>query len=118
MMLLNIRGLLPRTHKNQYKVTFLSDYVDVNNSDVTFIALTETWLKEHRDSEVNIDGYCIYRADRDRKRKRSGRDSGGTALYIKDSCAPDATKILQKSNGVCEILVVHAKLINTVFAVL
>ena len=52
------------------------------------MALTETWLKSHKDAEVSVDGFQIFRADRKRKKKGSrGRLSGGVAAYVNDDLA-------------------------------
>jgi len=43
------------------------------------IAITETWWDESHDWSVAIDGYRLFRRD------RQGRRGGGIALYIKKS---------------------------------
>ena len=50
--LLNVQGLKPRTVPT--KVPFIEDLLLCNN--LLFIALTETWLKDHLDAEVNVQG--------------------------------------------------------------
>ena len=52
--------------------------------------LTETWLRDHLDAELCIDGYTIFRTDRDRKKKRRGRNSGGVAVYIRNDVSNKA----------------------------
>ena len=41
------------------------------------IAITETWWDESRDWNVGLDGYRLFRRD------RQGRRGGGVALYLK-----------------------------------
>ena len=57
--LANIRGLKPRTVPS--KVSFIQDILQHNCQ--LFAALTETWLQEHLDAEISIDGYTIFRQD-------------------------------------------------------
>ena len=111
MALLNIQGLKPRTVPT--KVPFIHDLL-VHNK-LLFIALTETWLRDHLDAEVNIDGYKIFRQDRVRTRlKRRGCDVGGTACYLKNSVAADTNIILNFSNEAIDVLGLHIKLKNLV----
>ena len=64
--------------------------------------LTETWLRNHLDAEINIPSYSIYRADRIRPKKHRGRNSGGSAIYLKDEfCGPTEVQ-LNFSSGVNE----------------
>ena len=80
-----------------------------------FIGLSETWLKDHLDAELNIDGYTLYRSDRKRQRRSTkGRDSGGTAFYVRNDIASTCNKIFEFSNGVVEILAIHSKSENLV----
>ena len=70
-----------------------------------FIGLTETWLKDHQDSEISIDGYVIFRSDRVRQKKSNrGRESGGVAFYVRKDLAKSMEVLLKYSNGVIEIL--------------
>ena len=71
------------------------------------MAVTESWLCDHLDAEVNIEGYSIFRGDRKRRSNRNGRHSGGVALYILNDFAIDAEPVLRFSNGVVETLAVY-----------
>ena len=76
--------------------------------------LTETWLRDHLDSEVHIPGYSIYRTDRERTKKRRGRNSGGVAIYLDDDLAA-STEILQHySSGVIESICLQVSSLNLV----
>ena len=83
-----------------------------------FLALTETWLRDHLDAELNIDGYTIYRSDRTGRKKKRGRNSGGVALYIRNDIAASASVILKTSDGSNEALGVHIKKLNLVVFVI
>ena len=85
--LANIRGLKPRTVPS--KVSFIQDLLQHNCQ--LFAALTETWLQEHLDAEISIDGYTIF---------RKGRNSGGVVLYLRNDIAANAQPLLNHSNGV------------------
>ena len=97
-------------------VPFLKDLIHEHN--FVFVALTETWLRNHLDAEVAIDGYTIFRADRVRPKKRRGRESGGVAIFIKDSLGISSEILLDFSNGVAEVLMIHVKQINMIVAVI
>lgn len=79
-----------------------------------FFMLTETWLRNHKDAELYIQNYKIFRSDRVRPKKRRGRNSGGTAIYIRDDLAASTDILLEHSNGVVETLCVYIKSINLI----
>ena len=100
---LNIRGLVPRTVPS--KVPYIKD--ELLTTSAIFFVLTETWLTEsHLAAEVNINGYSIFRQDRQRRKVKSGRDSGGVAVYIRDDCAIGAESVFNFSNGVIDSLAI------------
>ena len=101
----NIQGLKPKTV--QSKVPTISDLL--HEKEQMFFALSETWLRDHKDAEIQIDGYTIFRADRERKRKKHGRDSGGTAIYVRNEIANTFEPTLRYSNGTIEIISIHSK---------
>ena len=70
-------------------------------------------IKDHKEGELNIDGYSIFRGDRKRiKLSKRGRDSGGTAFYVRDDLAPTLDTILEFSNGVVEVLCLYSRVEN------
>ena len=107
---MNIQGLQPQTVKSS--VPFLSDILHTHN--YTFIALTETWLGNHLEAELNIDGYKILRKDRDRLKSKYGRLSGGVAIYIKEDLVSNFATILEFSNGVNETLMLYSQKENLI----
>ena len=103
--ILNVQGLKPLTV--QSTVPYIKDILLLNNN--IFTILTETWLREHVDAEINIEGYKIYRADRQRPKKRFGRASGGVAIYMKEDYAASFKPLLTYSNGVNELLMIYSE---------
>ena len=103
---MNIQGLKPRTTPT--KVPFIQDLLI--NDRLLFIALTETWLREHLDAEVNVNGYKLFRQDRIKtKTTRKGRDGGGTACYLKNEVAANTDTIMNFSNEVVDVLGLYIK---------
>ena len=81
--------------------------------------MSETWLDEHRDAEIHIDGYQIYRSDCCVKRTRNrGKERGGVALYLRDDLTPLTKILLKYSNGAVDILVLHVKKLNSIIIVI
>ena len=109
----NVHGLMPATL--QSKVPYVSDMLHEN--DQLFIGLTETWLQNHKDAELSINGYSVFRADRKRKKKSRGRLSGGGVAYVRDDLASKMEINLQFSNGVVEVLGLYSKTDNLYIAV-
>lgn len=81
------------------------------------MALTETWLGEHRDAELMIENYTLFRKDRVREKCKRGRDSGGVAVYVRADLAADMITVISFSNGVIEVLGLYSKTNNLVLIV-
>ena len=62
----NVHGLKPNTVPS--KVPYIADRLIESNQ--LFMGITETWLKDHKDAELYINGYTLFRADRKRIKKR------------------------------------------------
>ena len=83
------------------------------------MAITETWLKDHKDAELKISGYELFRADRERKKNsRRGRLSGGAAAYVRDDIASSMETLMKFSNGVIEILGLYSPVENLFISVI
>lgn len=96
----NIQGLYP--NQNQCKVPYLQTMA---KETPTIIALTETHLTPMiLDSEIKIEGYTSFRKDRE------GRPKGGVIIYLPDDIPGD--KILEFSNGVCDLIIISATISN------
>ena len=80
---MNIQGLASQTV--QSKVPFLQDLI--KTEDQLFFGLSETWLKDHKEAEIAIDDYMIFRTNSPRIKKARGRLSGGGAMYVRDDIA-------------------------------
>lgn len=81
-MHLNVCSLLP-------KLDFVRIWVESTGADVAIIS--ETWLgKSVPNSEISLDGYNVYRADRPKK-----KDRGGIAIYVKNTF--HVTTLISKS---------------------
>ena len=76
------------------------------------MALSETWLSEHHDAEIHIQGYSLFRQDRTQTKGKRGRNSGGVAVYVRDDAASNTEIIFTFSNGVIEALGIHIKTWN------
>ena len=83
---------------NSY-VPYMRDHLVEN--DMLFCMLTETWLRDHNDAELHIPNYTIFRSDRVRPKKRRGRNSGGTAIYIRDDLAASSDILLKTFKRCC-----------------
>ena len=81
------------------------------------MALSETWLSDHGDAEILIEGYQVFRSDRERTKSRYGRDSGGVAVYVRDDAAIETEVILKYSNKLMEIIGIYMKGLNIVIYV-
>ena len=90
----------------------------VREQDQLFIVLTETWLRDHSDAELDIGGYTLFRQDRKRQRKKRGRDSGGVAVYMKNDLAADMVTVASYSNGVIELIGLYSKAKNLLLMVM
>ena len=81
----NVKGIKPQTVPSSipYISSILHDHKQL------FIALTETWLRDHNDAELDIEGYKTCRCDRsvDRNIIKRGRCSGGVAFYLRKDIA-------------------------------
>ena len=108
-LLFNVQGLCPQTKPS--KVPYIEELL---NDDKMFIALTETWLNNsvHLTAELDIDGYRLFRSDRDRPKPKHGRLSGGVCLYVKNDVAASFETTIEFSNGVVELLCIFSKALN------
>lgn len=91
----------------------LEAYVHMEKPDI--IGLTETWAKEEiGDNELAIDGYIMFRKDRENQRAR-GHGAGGVILYVNKALR--ATELTGATNEHfresvwCEIETASSKLV-------
>ena len=82
------------------------------------MGVTETWLHNHKEGEVAIDGYKFFRCDRKRVKKSTrGRFSGGVGCYVRLDLASTMEIMVNYSNGVVELLGLYSKVKNIYLAV-
>lgn len=113
--LLNIQGLVPQTKPS--KVPYVGGFLNEKNQ--LFVALTETWLNDdYLEAELDIDGYQIYRSDRQRVRTKHGRLSGGVCLYLRNDFASTFKSVVEFSNGVVELLAIYSNHLDLCLIVL
>ena len=67
---------------------------------------------------VKIEGYEIFRSDREGRKKNRGRNSGGVALYLRNDIAASASIIMRSSDGLNEALGVHIKKLNLIIFII
>ena len=77
------------------KLDFLRE-VCSNDNSLMGLCLNETWYQEQSDTEVGINGFKVYRAD------RLNREGGGAAIYVANNFSVNQKKVLSYSNGTCE----------------
>ena len=94
----NIEGLMPR--KKRFKTMMIKEWAIERNSQL--ISLTESHLNEDiLDAEINIDGFNIFRADRNQTTK------GGVIVYIKKEIAASAKVLKSGSIGLVEYICIY-----------
>ena len=110
---MNVQGLAPQTI--QSKVPFITDSME----NQLFFGLSETWLKNHKEAELNIDGYTMYRCDSTRvKKSNRGRNTGGVAFYVRDDIAITSEVIVKYSSAAVQLICLYSKVENLVLACL
>ena len=108
----NVQGLAPQTKPS--KVPFISD--QLHNNKQLFIGLTDTWLFNHLEAELQINNYTLYRTDSNRKKSKYGRFGGGASIYLRNDIASSSEVILSYSNGSVEVICVHSPTENLLLA--
>ena len=111
---MNVQGLAPQTV--QSKVPFISD--SITHDKQLFIGLSETWLKNHKDAELDIEGYTLFRCDSSRKKSRRGRETGGTAFYVRDDIAVSFEPIVKYASEAVQLICLYSKAENLALACL
>ena len=82
------------------------------------MALTETWLHNHKDAELHIEGYKLFRGDRKRVKRTRGRFSGGVGCYVRLDIASTLEVMVNFSNGVVELLTLYSRVNNLYIAII
>ena len=110
---LNIQGLCPQTVAS--KVPFIKSTLCEKNN--LFVGLSETWLNNHKEAELKIDNYTIFRCDTRRKQKKRGRHTGGVAFYVREDIACSCEILFSYSSECVQILCLHSSIENLIIMV-
>ena len=98
--------------KSFAKIPRLKEEINkINNSglDVPFIAITESWLKEHiHDAQINIENFNVFRSDRKLSK------NGGVLLYIHKKII--VNEVLLFDDDVCSGVICLCKNSNCIIA--
>merc|ERR1712055_981626 len=97
----NMEGLV--SEKSIEKVKLLNEYTQIDN--IILMNLTETWLDNTVEDVVEIEGYNLFRGD------RNGKIRGGTAIYLHNKI--EANKICEMSYEKCEMVAIMIPEIQT-----
>ena len=79
-----------------------------------FIGLSETWLKNHKDAELEIEGYTIFRCDSARKKAKRVKETGGTTFYVRGDIAIICEPIVKYSLEEVQLLCLYSKVENLI----
>ena len=101
----NIQGL---RHLNNNKVPFIGGLL--KKTGALFAAFTETHSRKCLDSELWIDGYNLFRSEREL------RECGGCCLYTHESLI--CSEVLKSTNDMVELLIVKVENMNLIIIVL
>ena len=101
---LNVQGLCPQTVPS--KVPFVNSTLCGSNN--LFVALSETWLKNHTEAELNIKGYTLFRCDTIRKKKKRGRHTGGVGIYVRQDIACSCEILFSHSSECVQMLCLYS----------
>ena len=102
-MLQNIEGLV--TENSKIKIDYMREYLK-EEKEYLLMNFAETWLNDTDKEDVEIEGYRIFRAD------RQGRIRGGAAIYLNNRI--EANEICAISNGICELVAIEIPDLQTV----
>ena len=98
----NIRGLV--SENSRIKIDYFNEYVLENK--IIIMNFTETWLNNNVKEEANINGYNIFRGDREDIKQ------GGTAIYLQDKIEAEILASYSKNN--CEMVAIKVPSLNLV----
>ena len=104
----NVQGLCPQTVPS--KVPFIKD--NVCNENQLFVGLSETWLHNHKEAELKVEGFTLFRCDSTRKKKSRGRFTGGVCFYVRDDIAASCETIYSHSSSSVQLLCLYSTIEN------
>ena len=110
----NVQGLCPQTV--QSKVPFIKN--NICNKNLLFIGLSETWLhKGHKEAELQIENFTLFRCDSSRKKKNRGRYTGGVCFYVREDIGASCEELYSFSSKTVQLLCLHSKVENLALVV-
>ena len=104
----NVQGLCPQTVPS--KVPFIEN--TICSKDLLFVGLSETWLNNHKEAELTVKDFSLFRCDSSRKKKSRGRSTGGVCLYIREDIAASCEVIFSHSSQSVQLLCVYSNIEN------
>ena len=113
IVLINGQSVSPAAQSDcRWKIPFIKRTIASSTPPPAVIAITESWLKDYiTDAQVSIEGYRVYRSDRD---KRKG---GGCLLYLHDQLlVNDICRYKDRENNmVCCYLEASHTIVATIY---
>ena len=100
----NIQSLVSENSK--IKVDYFNEYTQENK--VLLLNFTETWLNKNIKDDAEIEGYTVFRGDR-----QENITQGGTAIYINDK-VKDGKLIKSVNSFKCEMVAVNISTLNII----
>ena len=95
--------------RSHWKIPYLVEQLDDEDSYIPIIAIIETWLKNYiTNAQINIPNYQIFRSD------RKDRIRGGSLLLIHDNLPASKVEIFDDDN--CEAVICNIDSTNTILA--
>ena len=101
-MVHNVQSLVSENSK--LKIDYYKEYAIENK--VLLLNFTETWLHKDIKEDAEIEGYTIFRGDRQENIKQ-----GGTAIYVNDK-VKDGKLIISFNRAKCEMVAMSMDTLN------
>ena len=98
----NTQGLV--TKNSKVGIEMMKEYA--NNDKILAMNFTETWYDKTIQEDVNIEGYNIFRCDREKTIR------GGVAIYLHEKV--EAEKICEISHNRCEMVAINIPELQTI----
>ena len=97
------------------KVPFIKNICQKN---LLFVGLSETWLNNQKDAELEIEGFTLYKCNSSRKKKSRGRFTGGVCFYIREDIAASCEVIYSHASSSVQLLCVYSRTENLAMLVI
>ena len=77
-----------------------------------FAGLSETWLNNQKDAELEVDGFTLFKCNSSRKKKSRGRFTGGVCFYIREDIAASCEVLYSHTSSSVQLLCVYSSTEN------